>query len=64
MRIEIEYDGDGRWERSFELLAGKMRRITLPILPRRAQYLRLRFSGEGQIRLYALAAVNEEGSDR
>ena len=62
--VETEYDGDGRFEKSVTLTAERPKSVTLPILPRRAHYLRLRLSGEGDARLYSLAAVTEEGSDR
>lgn len=64
LTVETEYDGDGRFEKSVTLTAERPKSVTLPILPRRAHYLRLRLSGEGDARLYSLAAVTEEGSDR
>lgn len=61
IKIEVQYDS-GAWEtvcaRSF---AGRTP-LALPFVPRRFDHLRLRISGEGQVRLHTLERVVEGGS--
>ena len=63
-RVEIAYDNEERWEQAASLYAAERRTFTLPILPRRASFLRLRLSGEGDFKLFSLARVLEAGCDR
>ncbi len=61
--LEVEYDGSGQWEKLGQVGCGALRRFTLPVRPRRCGYLRLRLSGEGAAKVYALTKTLEGGSD-
>lgn len=61
--LEAEYDGSGEWEKLGQVGCGALRRFTLPVRPRRCGYLRLRLSGEGAAKVYALTKTLERGSD-
>lgn len=62
-RLEAEYDGSGSWEVLGEISCGSLRRFTLPVRPRRCGHLRLRLSGVGAAKVYALTKTLEKGSD-
>lgn len=61
-KIEIKYDG-GTWKTLWTLSAGKKRSIQVPVLPTRCDYYRIRISGSGMWRLYAMAREQYEGSE-
>lgn len=63
LRVDIEYDGSGVWQRVAHLNGGILRSFTLPIRPRRCDWLQLRFRGKGMVRLYSLVQTMEGGSD-
>ena len=64
LELWIQYDGEGPWERAAALSAPQRGSVTIPLRPRRCDHLRLRLSGEGEARVYALTALVETGSDR
>lgn len=63
IRVDIEYDGNGVWQKVANLQGSILRSFTLPIRPRRCDWLRLRIRGEGMVRLYSLVQTMEGGSD-
>ena len=63
IRVDIEYDGNGVWQKVANLQGSILRSFTLPIRPRRCDWLRLRFRGKGMVRLYSLVQTMEGGSD-
>ncbi|MGM9604000.1 MAG: hypothetical protein ACI3XG_02940 [Faecousia sp.] len=62
-RVDISYDGDGIWHKVALLRGGNLRSFTLPIRPRRCDWMRLRLSGTGMVRVYSLVRTMEDGSD-
>lgn len=62
LKIEIMYDSSGAWEQMMEYFATNTRTIELPIVIQRCDHFRLRFSGMGEIKLFSIAKVSEEGS--
>lgn len=62
-RVEIQYDGEKGWHRVAQMRGGNLRSFTLPIRPRRCDWMRLRLSGTGMVRLYSLIRTMESGSD-
>ena len=64
LELWLQYDGEGPWERAAALSAPQRGSVTVPLRPRRCDHLRLRLTGEGEARVYALTALVESGSDR
>lgn len=62
LKVEVMYDSSGAWEDVMEYYCTKKRSYELPIPVRRADHLRLRFSGRGEVKLFSLAKATEEGS--
>lgn len=67
IRVFIEYDSSGRWEKKGEFIADRpgieTRTITLPFSPRRCDHLRIRIEGRGDCKIYSIARVLKIGSD-
>ena len=61
--IDVCYD-EGVWQQVFCADATMRKNYVLPILPRRATTMRMRFVGEGKCKIFSLAKVKEQGSDR
>lgn len=61
-RVHISYDGEEQWHRVAQLRGGNLRSFTLPIRPRRCDWLRLKLSGKGMVRVYSLVKTMESGS--
>ena len=63
LEVDIQFDSDGQWHRVQSLTATTKRSFYLPIVPRRSDHFRLRFTGSGQWRLYSLVRENYIGSE-
>lgn len=67
IRVFLEYDSSGRWEKKGEFIADRpgieTRTITLPFSPRRCDHLRVRVEGSGDCKIYSIARVLRIGSD-
>lgn len=63
IRVMIEYDSSGRWEKQGEIITENLRTVTLPIRPRRCDHLRIRIEGRGNAKIFSLAKILEIGSD-
>lgn len=64
MRMEIMYDSSGEWINLMEYYATRKRSYEIPVVIRRCDHCRLRFSGWGDFKLFSIAKVTEEGSAR
>lgn len=62
VNISLQQDG-GQWETVYRTVEKDKRTITVPILPRRCEYLRVRLEGRGACKLYALSMTSEKGSE-
>lgn len=62
--VEIQYDGRGEWEQVFDRTPTERQNMTIPIIPKRASFIRLRLRGRGRFRLYSLTMRVETGSDQ
>ncbi len=60
--VYAQFDSSGRWEKKGTLKASEKRSFVLPIIPRRADHMRLKLEGVGQWRLYALTREAYSGS--
>lgn len=63
LKMEIEYDSSGTWEEMGVIRGESMKTYTIPVVPRRCEHLRVRLSGEGECRIYAITKQMEVGSD-
>ena len=63
MRVSAEYDSSGRWVQLFDIRGQGMRAFTLPIKPVRCDHIRLRLEGDGQVKLFSITKIIEQGSD-
>lgn len=63
MTVAVQYDSDGLWRSVGTVESLGLRSMTLPILPRRCDHLRLRLQGSGTFQLYSLSRILEKGSD-
>lgn len=63
MAIFVRYDEEECWHPVAELRGRPMGSVTLPLAVRRCDHLRLRLVGSGDMRLYSVTKVMEEGSD-
>lgn len=62
--IQAQYVPDGNWETLCGLRGSGLRSFSVPVMPRRSDWLRLRFLGEGDGRIYSITRTVEQGSDR
>jgi hypothetical protein len=62
VQISIRYDG-GAWKPLWTMEAGRKRSVQIPILPTRCDYYRIKITGTGMWRLYAMAREQYEGSE-
>jgi hypothetical protein len=62
-KLEIMYDSTGDWQELGTIRGSRLRSFTMPIIPRRCDHLRLRMSGNGDMRVYSISRILEVGTD-
>lgn len=63
LAVAIQYDGDGTWVPVKSITGdGKKRSVYLPVIPRRCDHFRLKFTGSGEWELHSLALDLRQGS--
>ena len=63
VRISAQYDFNDQWEYLCDLRGYNLRSFSIPIRPRRCDYMKLRFEGEGNCKLYSITKPIEQGSE-
>ena len=64
LTMYIEYDSDGEWHDMGTYTGTELlRTITIPVIPRRCDHLRLKLTGIGDVKLYSITRYLEGGSD-
>ena len=63
LTVYIQYDSSGEWQKVKELKTTVKRSFYLPVVPRRADHVRLKLEGEGMWRLYSLTREAYSGSE-
>ena len=53
----------GRWEPVYRTVTTEKKVVSVPLIPKRCNTLRVRFEGTGDFKLYAMAMTIEEGSE-
>ena len=64
-QVKIQMDGDGVWTvpKDGKITGGSKMSYTLAIVPRRADFYRLKLEGKGTCRVYSIARQYSEGSE-
>lgn len=62
LKIEVMYDSTYAWEQIMEYHAMQTKTIEIPLHVQRCDHFRLRFTGAGDMKLFSIAKVLEEGS--
>ena len=63
VRIYAQYDFNDEWEHLCDLKGYNLRSFSIPIRPKRCDYMRLRFEGEGMCKIYSITKTIEQGSE-
>lgn len=63
MNVYAQYDQSEEWLHLASIGYTDLRSFSIPVRPRRSDFLRLKFVGEGEIRLYAMTKTIEKGSE-
>lgn len=63
VKIDMQFDSDGVWRTVDTLTTAVKRSFYLPIVPRRSDHYRIRFTGTGDWKLYSLVRENYAGSE-
>ena len=63
IRIDVQYDGHGMYQRLMKIEPTENRSLTIPIVPRRCRSMKLRIYGVGDAGLYSITKNIEQGSD-
>lgn len=61
--LEIEYDSDGTWWEQGVIYGYGTDSFIIPVIPQRCDHFRIRLSGVGDIKIYSIAKIIEQGSD-
>lgn len=61
--VYIQYNSDGQWHSAGKMVGRGTDSFMLPLRPRRCDHFRIRLEGCGEVRLYSIAKILEEGSD-
>jgi hypothetical protein len=62
-KIAIEYDSDGVWLEQGVIYGQGTDSFVIPVIPQRCDHFRVRLSGMGDIKIYSIAKIIEQGSD-
>lgn len=63
VEVYIQYDSNGIWRFSGAMTFKGINTITFPVRPRRCNHMELRIQGEGDVKIYNIARILEQGSD-
>lgn len=61
--LYIQYDSNGLWRWSGHFDFKGLNSVTIPVRPRRCNHMELRIQGEGDVKIYSIARILEQGSD-
>ena len=61
--LQIEYDSDGVWLDQGVIYGYGTDSFVIPVIPQRCDHFRIRLSGEGDVKIYSIAKIIEQGSD-
>ena len=61
--IYAQYDFNEEWESQCVLTSTNLRSFSIPIRPKRCDYMKLRIEGVGAVKIYSITKTIEQGSD-
>ena len=61
--VYIQYDSDSVWRFQGKMHFKGLNSVTFPVRPRRCNHMELRLEGEGDVKIYSIARILEQGSD-
>ncbi len=63
VRIYAQYDFSEEWECQFVLRSTSLRSFSIPIRPKRCDFMRLQIEGVGNVKIYSITKTMERGSE-
>ena len=63
VRIYAQYDFNDEWDQLCVLKGDNLRSFSIPIRPKRCDYMKLRIEGEGMAKIYSITKTIEQGSE-
>lgn len=63
IRVYVQYDNETAWDQKFEITDAEKNAYYIPIIPRRADTMRIKIEGSGQWQIYSIAKSVEDGSE-
>lgn len=63
MKILIQYDSVTEWMELYSMTGSSLRTFTVSLRPRRCDHFKLKFVGTGDVKVYSIAKLIENGSD-
>jgi hypothetical protein len=63
VRIEAQYGFEDSWNKVFETTSTTLRSFSVPIRPKRCDFMRMRISGAGDAKIYAITKTMRNGSE-
>ena len=64
VRFYAQYDFSDAWEDVCTITGNNLRSFSIPIRPKRCDYMKLRIEGVGNAKIYSITKTIEQGSDR
>lgn len=63
VRVYAQYDLSDGWDHLLTMQGTDLRSFSLPIRPKRCDYMKLRIEGEGMVKIYSITKTIEQGSE-
>lgn len=61
--LYVEYDSSGKWEHKALIRGYGLRSFTVPVIPKRCDHFRIKIEGDGEVHIYSITKIIDEGSD-
>lgn len=61
--LYIQYNSDGIWHRKADMTGKGIKTFLIPVVPIRCDHMKLKFTGTGDVKIYSISKLLEEGSD-
>ena len=61
--LYVQYDYCDEWESLFALRSDNLRSFSVPIRPKRCDYMKIRIEGRGMAKIYSITKTIEQGSE-
>ena len=61
--LYVQYDYCDEWESMFALRSDNLRSFSVPVRPKRCDYMKIRIEGRGMAKIYSITKTIEQGSE-